>query len=415
METQEEKPIKKEEIKEVKKEKPKSFWNTISIAIVVAALIGAASGYLTIRILGPAVIKESQVNEVILERESAVVDVVENSSPAVVSIVVTKDMPRLRSFGQRDFFDFFFDPFGRMDGGGTEDGGTERQEIGGGTGFFVSKDGLIVTNKHVVSDDEADYTVVTNDDKEYSAKVLAKHPSLDIAVLKVDGDSDFPLLELGNSDELKVGQSVVAIGNPLGEFPNSVSLGIVSGLQRDITASAGFGQAERLTNIIQTDAAINPGNSGGPLLDIGGKVIGINVAVVSGAQSIGFALPINQVSEIVKQVKEKGEISVPYIGVRYVILNEAIQEENNLPYDYGALVIRGENITDLAVVPGSPADKAGVVENDVILEIDGEKITEDNTLADIINEHSVGDEITLKLWHKGDEKEIKVRLEERKN
>jgi S1-C subfamily serine protease len=254
--------------------------------------------------------------------------------------------------------------------------------------------------------------VITKDEKEYKATVLARHPVLDIAVIKIESEEAMPTLELGDSDNLKVGQSVVAIGNSLGEFSNSVSLGIVSGLQRNITASSGFGQSERLNNIIQTDAAINPGNSGGPLLDIQGKVVGVNVAVVSGAQSIGFALPVEQIKNIVNQVEEGGEFQVPFLGIRYVPIDEGIQESNNLPYDYGVLIIRGEKITDLAVVPGSPADKAGLVENDIVLEIEGEKITEDNPLAAAIAEYDIEEEIELKIWHKGEEKEVDVLLEE---
>ena len=392
------------------KKKPKPGQKILITAIFLSSLLGIVFGYLGGKLSSTSVIKNS---EIILEKESAVVNAVEKNSSAVVSIVVTKDVPKFRSFFDNPSgFDFFFNPFGNV----REDTGseTERQEIGGGTGFFVTKGGMIVTNKHVVMDKEAEYTVITKNEKEYKATVLARHPTLDIAVLSLESEESFPVLELGDSEGLKVGQSVIAIGNSLGEFSNSVSLGIISGLQRNITASSGFGQSERLNNIIQTDAAINPGNSGGPLLDIQGKVIGVNVAVVSGAQSIGFALPINQVKRIVEQVKTEGKISVPFLGVRYILLNEEIKNENNLPYDYGALVIRGEKITDFAVIPGSPADKAGIVENDVILEFDGEKITEDNLLADMIVGYEVGDEIEMKLWHKGEEKKTKVKLEEMK-
>jgi serine protease Do len=213
---------------------------------------------------------------------------------------------------------------------------------------------------------------------------------------------------------LKVGQTVIAIGNSLGEFANSVSKGIISGLKRNVTAGSGFGETERLTNIIQTDAAINPGNSGGPLLDVSGSVIGVNVAMAQGAENIGFALPINQVENAINQIKTKGKISVPFIGIRYVIIDQAIQQQNNLPLDYGALVIRGERAIDLAVIPGSPADKAGIVENDIILEIDGSKITAENQLGDLISKHNVDDVVALKVWHKGETKDVKVTLEERK-
>lgn len=279
--------------------------------------------------------------------------------------------------------------------------------------FFASADGLVVTNKHVVSDEAATYTVVVNGGKEYEAKVLGKDPNNDIAILKVEG-TDFPVLPLGDSDAIKVGQIAIAIGNPLGEFANSVSRGIVSGVQRDVTAGSGFGQEERLTNIIQTDAAINPGNSGGPLFNINGQVIGVNVAVAQGAENIGFALPINDVKRIIEQVKTLGRIATPYIGVRHILLTEESAKQLELPYSYGALVLRGQNITDFAVIPGSPGDKAGLVENDIILEINGKKIDQNNTLSKIISQYNVGEELTLLVWHKGDTKEVKLTLEEKK-
>ena len=306
-------------------------------------------------------------------------------------------------------FNFFFNPFQEDDSASQE---TEKQKVGGGTGFFVGKDGMIVTNKHVVSDENAEYTVITTDKKEYRATVLARHPSLDIAIIKIEG-IDFPTLKLGDSSALKVGQSVIAIGNSLGEFSNSVSLGIVSGLKRDITDGSGYGDSERLTNIIQTDAAINPGNSGGPLLDIKGNVIGINVAVAQGVENIGFAISVDDVKKTIEQVKNNGRITIPYIGIRYLMLNEEIQKENNLPYSYGALVSRGEKITDFAVIPGSPADKAGIIENDIILEINGKKVNDDNQINNMIASLGIGDEVILKVWHKGDEKEVKVTLAER--
>ena len=186
-------------------------------------------------------------------------------------------------------------------------------------------------------------------------------------------------------------------------------------MKRNLTAGGGFGDSEKLTNIIQTDAAINPGNSGGPLLDINGQVVGINVAMAQGAQNVGFALPISQVEKMIEQIKTTGKISIPYLGVRYIPVDANLQKQINLPFNYGVLVLRGQNITDFAVIPGSPADKAGIVENDVILEINGIKIDDKNSLTDLVSNANVGDEVTLKVWHKGDVKEIKVKLEERKN
>jgi S1-C subfamily serine protease len=351
------------------------------------------------------------VKQKIIQEDSAVIDVVKNSTPGVVSIVISKDVPKIQRFNNP--FDFYFNPRSQNF---DNNQGTTKETIGGGTGFFITTDGMIVTNRHVVDDTSADYSVVTNDDEEYKATVLAVDPNKDIAVIKIDGDN-YPTLELGDSNSIQIGQTVIAIGNSLGEFSNTVSRGIVSGLKRDLTAGDRLGQAEKLNDIIQTDAAINPGNSGGPLLDINGQVIGINVAIAEGAQNIGFAIPSAQVKKIIDQVKTTGKISTPYLGIRYIPINESLQKENDLPYNYGALVARGNKITDLAVLPGSPADKAGIMENDIILEIEGEKISfekDGKELSDLISSYSVGDDINLKIWHKGEEKNISVTLAERK-
>ena len=354
------------------------------------------------------------IQERIIQEDSLIVDIVEKASPAVVSIVATKDVPRVRSTNPFGLPFFFLDPL-QYDGeeNRTEEGETERQRIGSGTGFFVSQDGLIVTNKHVVSDEAADYTVLLDGGKEYAATVLARDPIHDLAIIKVDG-SGFTTLELGDSDTLKAGQTVIAIGNSLGEFANSVSKGIISGLGRNLTAGSGFGDEEQLTDIIQTDAAINPGNSGGPLLDVSGKIIGVNVAVARAAENVGFALPSNQLKRIVEDVKATGKISSAYMGVRYSILDKQAQEDNALPFDYGAIVLRGTRATEFAVIPGSPADKAGIVENDIILEIDGQRIDTEHPLGNVLAKYRPGDTVTVKLWHKGETKDVTVVLEERK-
>lgn len=351
-------------------------------------------------------------NENVSADDTTIVGLVDKNSPGVVSIVISKDVSRARNtFGSP----FFFNPFSvPHQNGNSEQETSEKKQVGSGSGFFVSSDGLIITNKHVVSDEQADYTViVSGSDKEYPAKVLARDPNNDIAVLKIDGNN-FPALRLGDSDVIKVGQTVLAIGNPLGEFANSVSRGIISGLKRSVSAGSSFGDTEKLTGIIQTDAAINPGNSGGPLFNISGEVIGINVATAQGAENIGFALPINSVKRAVNQVVTTGKIMTPYLGVRYVLLNDAIKKQNNLDFNYGVLVLRGQNITDLAVIPGSPADKASIMENDIILEIAGTKIDEEHPLGNRLSQYNVGDEITLKVWHKGETKDVKLTLEERK-
>jgi len=349
------------------------------------------------------------------DEESAVIKAVDKASPSVVSIIISKDVPKMQNFFSDPFgFDPFFDPFGSGNNNNQNNqGGTEKQEIGGGSGFIVSGDGLVATNKHVVSEQGASYTVMTNDEKKYDAKVLAIDPVNDVAILKIDA-GNLPVLDLGDSASLKIGQTVIAIGNSLGEFRNTVSKGIISGLKRNVTAGSGLGESENLSEVIQTDAAINPGNSGGPLLDINGKVIGVNVAMAQGAQSVGFALPIDIIKKDIDSVKNKGKIVQPYIGVRYIPITKEIQKQNNLPFEYGALVLRGQQITDFAVAPGSPADKAGIVENDIILEMNDSKIDATHQLSDMIAKYSVGDTVTLKIWHKGEEKTVQVKLEERK-
>ena len=351
--------------------------------------------------------------------ESEIVSVVQKASPAVVSIVVTKDLPVLEKYYINPFFNddffkqFFGEDFFNFQIPQYRQKGTEKKEVGGGTGFIISPDGYIVTNKHVVYDKKAEYTVLLNDERKFKAQVVARDPVYDVAVLKIKA-ANLPVLRLGNSDRLKVGQTVIAIGNALGEFRNTVSVGVVSGLSRSITASGPGIGSERLVGVIQTDASINPGNSGGPLLNLKGEVVGINTAVVQGAQNIGFAIPINEVKSIIESVKRYGKIVRPWLGVRYMMINKEIAKENKLPVDYGALIVRGQKPGELAVIPGGPADKAGIEENDIILEINGRKLTEEYPLNIAISKFKPGDVITLKILHKGKEKTIRVKLEEMK-
>jgi serine protease Do len=363
--------------------------------------------------------------QAVFSQESFVVEAVKRASPAVVSIVISKNVPKYETYTDPNNQ---YNPFGDMFGNipnfffnvpQYKQNGTEKKEIGSGSGFFVSKDGLIVTNKHVVDQKDVEYTVFTNDGKKHSAKVIARDAVLDIALIKIDssvlaGGSDYSYLDLGNSDSLQVGQSVIAIGNALGEFRNTVSVGVVSGLARSITAGDNLGNSEILDKVIQTDAAINPGNSGGPLLNLSGKVVGVNVAIVQGSQNIGFALPINSVKSAIDSVKTTGKIVRPYLGIRYVAIDEAMKEKNDLSVDYGVIVKAGADKSELAVIPGSPADKAGIVENDIILEVDGIKLDDKNSLASIIREKSIGRVISLKILHKGDEKTVSVTLEKAK-
>lgn len=410
----------------------KSFITILITSIIVSSIFGGVMGFWAGSLTsgganffnwfkGNVLSNENLNNKVVVTtEESAVIKAVEKVSPAVVSIIVSKDLPKIEQYNSpfnsdffRQFFGDNFNDFLVPSIPQNSQNGTQKQEIGGGSGFIITSDGYIVTNKHVVTDDQAEYTVLLNDERKLPAKVLARDPLSDLAILKIDA-KNLPTVELGDSSNLKVGQSVIAIGNALGEFRNTVSTGVISGLSRTVVAGgAGIG-SEQLIDVIQTDASINPGNSGGPLLNISGQVIGINTAIVQGAQNIGFAVPINEVKNSIESVKKNGRIVRPWLGVRYVQINKDLAQANKLPVDYGALISRGEQPTDLAVIPGSPADKAGLVENDIILEIDGKKIDEKNPLANIINKHNVGDQITLKVLHRGETKEIKVKLEEMK-
>jgi serine protease Do len=359
-------------------------------------------------------------NNGVIDRETRIIKAVKETTPAVVSIIISKDLPVLEQYMSNPFDDFFQNsPFGDDNSFNPfnfqipqyRQKGTEKQEIGGGTGFVISEDGLILTNRHVVSDKEAEYTVLASDGTKYEASVVARDRLQDLAFLRVKNLKIKPL-KLGNSDDIQIGQTAITIGNALGEFSNTVNVGVISGLKRTITASSGLGApSEELDQIIQTDAAINRGNSGGPLLNLQGEVIGVNTAMAMGAENIGFAIPINVAKRSIQEIIKNGEIAYPYLGVRYVIINKTIQEQNNLSVDYGALIIKGSLSTELAVMPGSPADKAGFRENDIILEVDGEQIDEKNTLAKVILNSQVGQEISLKVLSRGVIKNIKVKLE----
>ncbi len=354
-------------------------------------------------------------------QKSPVVEVVKRVSPAVVSIIITKDLPKFKRYIYQPF-DEFYGPYGPPIAQYRQEG-KQKVKIGGGSGFFVSEDGIIITNRHVIMSPEVDYTVITNDEKEYPAQILARDPVNDVAIIKVKSDKKqkFPTLELGDSNKVELGQDVVAIGNPLGAFPNTVSTGVISGLSRLITAHDGIsGRAAQLRGLIQTDAAINPGNSGGPLVDLDGKVIAINVAIVMGAQNIGFAIPVNNAKKDLDDLKKNGRIIQPFLGVRYIPISKEVREEFadkfgiQLPVDYGALVVREPGIGDPAVVPNSPAAKAGLMEKDIILEFDKKKVNDKNPLQELIHKRKPGDSVEIKILRDNKIGTTKIRLEERR-
>ncbi|MDO8424784.1 MAG: trypsin-like peptidase domain-containing protein [bacterium] len=338
--------------------------------------------------------------------KSPIVEVAKKVCPAVITIVISKDLPKVEGF--------YLMPFGGQEFVMPKlKKEKERTKIGGGSGFIVSQDGYVLTCSHVVSDPEADYTVILAPEKKYQAKVLAADPLIDAAILKIEG-SNLPCLELGDSDQIELGETVVAVGNPLGEFDDTLSAGIISGLSRKITAFAGpNARATSLRGLIQTDAAINPGNSGGPLVNMDGQAIGINTAVIMGAQNIGFAIPINYARRTLEEVIRYGKIRRPFLGVRYVILNPELSRMNKLPIDHGALIVR-ESFGEPAVLKDSSADKAGLKEYDIILEADGKKITEDNSLADALKDREIGGVTDLRVLRDKKEMNLKIKLEEKK-
>ena len=339
--------------------------------------------------------------------KSPIVEIAKKICPAVITIAISKDLPKIEGF-------YFFPFWGKeLIIPRIEKKGKEKVKIGGGSGFIVSPDGLILTCRHVMSEPKADYTVILEPEKKYPAQVLASDPLNDIAILKIK-DKNLPYLELGDSDKIELGQTVIAIGNPLGEFHDTLSAGIISGLSRKIKAVRPLTRrVENLRGLIQTDAAINPGNSGGPLVDIEGKVIGINTAMVMGAQNIGFAIPINHVKKILEEVKKYGKIKIPFLGIRYIILDKEIAMKNKLKVDYGALIVR-ETLGEPPVVKGSAADQAELKEFDIILELQGEKITTENSLANVLQKFKIGDEVNLKILREGKEMMLKAKLGERK-
>lgn len=348
--------------------------------------------------------------------EDSVTEAVKRVTPSVVSIVISKDLAAINPqmtgpIFPDDFFGFIVPEPKAPTPPSTGGQPPIKRRVGGGTGFVITTDGLILTNKHVVNDTAADYTVVMSNGKTYPATVLARDVFADIAIIKITA-TGLPVVKLGNSDNAKIGSTVIAIGNTLSEFQNTVTKGVISGINRRIEAGGGSFGSEVIEGAIQTDAAINPGNSGGPLINLAGEVVGVNTAVSLQGQLIGFAIPINTIKPVIDSVKSTGRIVRPWLGIRYVIINEEMKNEERLSVNYGALVSRGTYSTQPAVIPDSPADKAGLKENDIILEINGTKVTETTPLALMVQSRKVGDKITMKVLSGDKEKTITVTLEE---
>ncbi len=338
-----------------------------------------------------------------MNKDIPITEIVKKVCPAVITIAALKDLPEIEGFYNLPGIAI------------PKVKGSKKIEtkIGGGSGFIVSSDGLVLTSGHVVADNEATYSVILEPDLKYPAKILSRDPINDIAVLKIDGNDDFPFLELGDSSKIQLGEQVIAVGNPLGEFYDTVSAGIVSGLSRLINAHSEFSEkSTRLKGLIQTDAAINPGNSGGPLINMRGEVIGLNTAMVMGSQNLGFAIPINYAEKDLEEVKRYGRIKRPFLGIKYIILNKQMAEQNKLPVSHGALIIR-ERLGEEAVIPRSAAAKAGLKEFDIITEVNETEINEDNYLSDILERYEIGDEIDLKVIRGKKSMTVSLKLEEK--
>ncbi len=386
-------PIKKTEVSPKEKRQRPRLKHTGSAVVVVAALVvGFAGG-----VVGSRAFPERTTS---LDSTSAQQKIVSSQSELISSIAKTVGPSVVSINVESKTANGFF--------------GTSTSS-GAGTGIILSSDGVIVTNRHVIPDNVSNVSVTTSDGKTYdSVEVLARDPrtNFDIAFIKVKNAKDLKPAKLGDSSKMQVGDAVVAIGYALGEFQNTVTSGIISGQGRPVTASdgAGMGNAESLTNLFQTDAAINPGNSGGPLLNMNGEVIGINTAVAGDAENIGFSIPINDVKPQISSILDKGKLEIPYLGVSYVVLSKAIQQRFELATDQGAW-LKATTSAKQAVQNGSPADKAGLKEGDIITKVNGEKVDQDNPLASRLSKYKVGETIEITYLRDGKEATTKATME----
>ena len=354
----------------------------IALGVVAATAIFQVQkqGFLSTDLTKQTVRSETRT---VVQEESAIISVVEKVSPSVVAIGITQRVINP------------FDPYSIP----------KSQSATIGTGFVVSSKGIIVTNKHVVPESGGKYTVLTKDEEKYEVKRIYRDPILDLAVVQIDA-SNLKALELGDSSQLKVGQTAIAIGNALGRLTNTVTTGIISGLGREVIAGNPYGGSqESLDNLIQTDAAINPGNSGGPLLNSAGQVIGVNVAVSEGAQNIGFAIPITAVQSIVDEFVTKGVVSRPFLGVRYRFIGRDVAILNEVP----------QGVYVQEIVPNSPADKAGVKAGDIVTKINGESVDSENKISEMVSKSAIGNKMDLVLWRDGKEVNVTAFLEELPN
>ncbi|MDP2637590.1 MAG: trypsin-like peptidase domain-containing protein [Candidatus Levybacteria bacterium] len=362
----------------------------IIIVVILLVLLGIwnwASGSipaLSNIIQNPGIIEVPSDKVKVITEESVVIDAVKKVQPSVVTIAGE----RPASSGN-----FRFGPFSVFEFPQEEDVPSSPEGIG--SGFVVDASGLVITNKHVVSDTQTKYQIVTSDDKTFDVERIYRDPLNDVAILKISApEGNLKPAVLGDSGNLQVGQFVIAIGTALGEFRSTVTTGVISGLGRGITAGNEFqGFVERLDNVIQTDAAINPGNSGGPLLNSKAQVIGVNTAIAASGQNIGFALPINVIKDSLKNFNQNGQFNRPYLGIAYKAIGRDAAVLNDIPQ--GAFIQQ--------VIEGSPARDAGVRQGDIITEIDGKKINgNSNEVSNVIAGRKIGDKINLTIWRDGE-------------
>ncbi len=322
--------------------------------------------------------------KIVLQEGEVVADVARNVSPSVVSIVIA---------GEEQANPFF------------NTGGDSA-----GTGVVISKDGYVLTNSHVIPENAGGIEITMSDDTVYSdVRFVGRDPFNDIAFLKIAGVSDLTPASLGDSAAVEVGQKVVAIGNALGQYQTSVTSGIISALGRPLTAANGDGTgAENLENLFQTDAAINPGNSGGPLVNLKGEVIGINTAVSASGEGIGFAIPINDARGLIKNVIKNGNVSRAYLGVRYVTITSAVASDEKLSVKEGAYLKATQGS---AIIPDSPASKAGLRDGDIVIKVGDTKVNRRNPLASLLSLYTVGEKLDLTVLRGGKEQVLEVTLE----
>ncbi len=321
------------------------------------------------------------------------VQLVDQLKPAVVNISTSQTVQQRTPFRSRpglpgnDMFEEFFERFFR------DHQQTPRKKRALGTGFIISKDGYILTNDHVVDDADV-IKVKLSDGREFDGEVRGHDPKLDLALVKIEAGEGLPVAELGNSDSLKVGEWVMAIGNPFG-LEQTVTVGIVSAKGRVIGAGP-------YDDFIQTDASINPGNSGGPLFNVRGEVVGINTAIVAGGQGIGFAIPVNMAKQIIPQLRDDGRVTRGYLGVAVQVVTDELAESFGLKETKGALVNE--------VMADSPAAEAGIKRGDIILEFNDEVIKEINDLPRIVANTPVDTKVKVKVFRKGKQREVKVKV-----